>query len=135
MATPKEIAAALNGPGHTVTVAEVEAWVSDGWRATPQAIIDANALGIPIDLVDSPEDPDVQPADCAWQWVEGDDSVLYRVPIQVFRKTRAIQQELNEAKRAAATALREHRAELADALGTPGPDVTPQQPGVDSPPI
>ena len=133
MATPQEIAEALSGPGHIVTADEVESWVNEGWRATPQAIIDANALGIPETLWDESKDrmAGVQP----WDWIEGDDDLQYRVPVQVFRRFRALQRELNEAKRAAVAALREHRAELAAALGTPEPDVTPQAPGVDSQPL
>ena len=136
MATPKEIAAALTGPGHTVTAKDVEAWIADGWRYTPQSMIDANALGLPVTLDATDEDGDeLEDGTHAWAWVEGHDGTQYRVPVQVMQRMTKMQREINDLRRSAATQLREHRAELAEALGTPEPDPTPLHPGDDVPVI
>lgn len=128
-----EIAEALTGPGHTVTSAEVAKWRKNGWQPTPRAMIEANATGYDIELRDAFDDPaeDSQPSEVwtddqtAWRWVSGADEVSYRVPAPVARLIASLKEELAEEKRKAAHTLQRHRAELADALGTPDPDLTP----------
>lgn len=114
-----------------VTVEEVQGLIADGWDPSdPEQLVAAFVTGHGMDQMEGLYEDEPRPE---YRWTIGAGGCLYRVPRPVadFIQQQRVENQDLERKRVAA--LREHRAELAEALGTPPPDPEPIQPGADAP--
>jgi hypothetical protein len=114
-----------------VTVEDVQRLIADGWDPSdPEQLVAAFVTGHGMEQMEGIYEGDPRPE---YRWTIGASGCLYRVPRPIADFIQQQRVEIQDLERKRVAALREHRAELAEVLGTPPPDPTPILPGADAP--
>jgi hypothetical protein len=119
------------GEDGIVTTDRLRELIAEGFDPNdPGQLVEAFVTGLGQEW--TPGHPFREEPEYAWAFVGGR-RIGYRVPAPVLEYIDALRQQIQDMECKRVAAYRKHRAELADALGTPPPDIEPIPPGADAP--
>lgn len=115
--------------GDAVTVDEMRRVIEEGWNPSdPAQLVAGFVTGLGVEWMEGHPDP--QPD---YEWASGASGAYYRVPRAIADHVGELRAKIQDLERQRVATLIKHRAELAEAMGTPRPDPEPIPPGADAP--